>query len=295
MKLALGTAQLGMTYGITNQSKNRVVDLEAEKILQVAYSHGFHHLDTAAAYGDSELLLGTLLNRNTHLNFNIVTKTLPIRLPQISKENIEQVVNTVHQSKKKLKCTQLYGLMIHDANDLLVPGSEQLFSSLIELKEQGHILKIGCSFYNPTELLSVLDRFPLDMVQIPMNLFDQRFANYIDRLQNMDIETYVRSIFLQGLLLSNIDQLNSINMSAAKPYFEKLDTYSKKHSVSSFDLIFSLMKNYESCYFLMGFNQSSELEEVMHHMRSAQYCSTDLSSLSVQDENIINPTKWKKL
>ena len=60
MRLALGTAQFGIEYGITNR-RGKLREDEISKILSIADSRGVGGLDTAPAYGDSEALLGKLL------------------------------------------------------------------------------------------------------------------------------------------------------------------------------------------------------------------------------------------
>ena len=56
-KLALGTAQFGIDYGI-NSISGKVKTQEIEKILHLAKSENINLLDTAASYGDSEKILG---------------------------------------------------------------------------------------------------------------------------------------------------------------------------------------------------------------------------------------------
>ena len=54
-KLCIGTAQLGMDYGITN-AKGQVNIDEAKKILQLGLR--IQTLDTAQAYGCAETVIG---------------------------------------------------------------------------------------------------------------------------------------------------------------------------------------------------------------------------------------------
>ena len=59
MKLALGTVQFGLNYGIANQQGQASRD-EARSILEHARSNGMDMLDTAIAYGESEQRLGKI-------------------------------------------------------------------------------------------------------------------------------------------------------------------------------------------------------------------------------------------
>ena len=77
-KIALGTVQFGLKYGISNSIGQTDRD-EAAKILTYAASKNIQFIDTANVYGDSERVLGSL----NVMNFNIVTKT-----PHFAEKNI---------------------------------------------------------------------------------------------------------------------------------------------------------------------------------------------------------------
>ncbi|MEM5650763.1 aldo/keto reductase [Bacillus cereus] len=57
MKLALGTVQLGLHYGIGN-IMGKPDREEALNIIQYAINNGIDVLDTASSYGNSEAIIG---------------------------------------------------------------------------------------------------------------------------------------------------------------------------------------------------------------------------------------------
>src|SRR5262245_62959827 len=59
-KLGLGTVQFGLAYGVTNAS-GQVPRADVAAILAAALAAGVDLFDTAAAYGESETVLGELL------------------------------------------------------------------------------------------------------------------------------------------------------------------------------------------------------------------------------------------
>ena len=59
MKIALGTAQFGLPYGLANKS-GQVSIKEGELLLEAAKRFGINTLDTAIAYGVSEKRLGEI-------------------------------------------------------------------------------------------------------------------------------------------------------------------------------------------------------------------------------------------
>ena len=57
MRLAVGTAQFGMAYGVSNQT-GIVNSSEAKLLLDKAFEFGARTIDTASAYGSSEDEIG---------------------------------------------------------------------------------------------------------------------------------------------------------------------------------------------------------------------------------------------
>ena len=65
------------------------------------------------------------------------------------------------------------------------------------------IKKKGISIYETKSLKKIYNTFDPDIIQLPSNIFDQRFIKSIwfKKLKNDKKEVHLRSIFLQGLLL----------------------------------------------------------------------------------------------
>lgn len=197
-KIALGTVQFGINYGV-NSVAGQVNPEEVKEILSYAHSTNIDILDTAPAYGDSEKILG----RMNISNFKVVTKTRHFDSIEINNNDVKLLNNDFHHSLKHLKQDSVYGVLVHNADDLLKPGSEKLFDQLQELKQAEKIVKIGISVYDHSQLQSILDNFDMDLVQLPFNILDRRMidSGMLAKLREKDIEVHARSIFLQGLLL----------------------------------------------------------------------------------------------
>lgn len=174
LKLALGTVQFGLDYGISNL-QGKIPLAEVDDILSAAKRYGINTLDTAAAYGESEQVLGRL---NASKDFSLVTK-----IPSLSKINIT-IPEVVKESLTRLKSKKLNALMFHDADDLLAVNGADLYQQAILLKQQGLVDKLGVSVYHPKQLLNVMDKCDIDIVQFPVNCLDQRFihANITNQL-----------------------------------------------------------------------------------------------------------------
>ena len=189
-KLCLGTAQLGMQYGITN--KHKFSSHDASEILRCAYSNGIRSFDTAVDYGSSQSILNHVLGKKSNVEINSKltnkhTKSLDIDLRK--------------WFKQIFPFDAISSLYAHKASDIYSSES-RLLDILRELKEIGLIKSIGASVYTKEELISLPLQY-IDCIQLPLSIFDQRFIHdgSINMLQDLNISIHVRSIFMQGLLL----------------------------------------------------------------------------------------------
>jgi aryl-alcohol dehydrogenase-like predicted oxidoreductase len=196
-KLALGTVQFGLDYGISNHDGKPSTN-EIEGILSLALKNEIELLDTANAYGGAEQVIGEL-NSN---RFDIITKFLPE-----SQNGLFE--NQFQDSLLKLKTESVYGLFAHRPMDVV--ENPEIWDKMKIQKNNKKVKKIGFSFDRPEEYYAVMEKsfFP-DIVQVPFNYFDDRFAgNIIQELKSNGCEIHVRSAFLQGLFFTNTTQLPS--------------------------------------------------------------------------------------
>ena len=196
-RLVLGTVQFGIPYGIANQS-GQVGGAMVSAIVGRARAAGVDTLDTAIGYGDSEARLGEA----GVAGWKVVTKLPPV--PSECGDVPGWCETMVGASLHRLQVPRLYGLLMHRAADLAGPMQEAVISGLRRLKQMGRVAKTGVSVYSPEELQAVLGSGVIDLVQVPLNVLDRRFleAGCLTALRRRGIEVHVRSVFLQGLLLT---------------------------------------------------------------------------------------------
>jgi aryl-alcohol dehydrogenase-like predicted oxidoreductase len=188
-RLALGTAQFGLAYGINNTAGQPTAAAVAE-VLTAARAAGLTLLDTAAAYGNSEVRLGELAKEAS--DFRIITK--------IGAGPPAQVAQHLAESLARLRRTQLYGVLFHAFGPL--QAEPAAWQALQAAQAAGQVARIGVSLYHPHEAEWLLAQgWDIDLVQVPYNVLDQRFAAVLPRLAAHGVEVHVRSAFLQGLLL----------------------------------------------------------------------------------------------
>lgn len=196
MKLAVGTAQFGLEYGIANRN-GRVTHDEAAAIVRRAEAGGVDTLDTAMAYGDSETRLGEIGIERWH----VVTK-----LPEVPADCVDVsrwVECEVRESLGRLRLSRLYGLLLHRPHQLLEAGGHELYRALLRVQDAGYVEKIGVSIYEPSELDRLPKPFAYGLVQAPLSVLDNRLidSGWLSRLFDGGVEVHARSVFLQGLLL----------------------------------------------------------------------------------------------
>lgn len=196
MKIALGTAQFGLNYGVANTRGQLTLD-EGRKIMALARSQGIDTLDTAIAYGESELSLGSIGVDD----WSIVTK-LPA-LPDTCVDVEAWVHAQIQASLRRLGVRQLHAVLLHRPAQLFDHHGHQLFSSMQHLVEAGLTRKIGVSIYDPSELERLTGHWDFGLVQAPLNIWDRRLleSGWANRLKAQGVELHTRSAFLQGLLL----------------------------------------------------------------------------------------------
>ncbi|SFP77780.1 aldo/keto reductase [Hymenobacter arizonensis] len=192
-RLALGTAQFGLAYGINNTA-GRPDEVTVAAILQHAHAAGINLLDTAAAYGDSESRLGSWLGApgREPAAFQVVTKLMAGPAVQVRQQ--------LQESQERFGQTHLYGVLFHQFAAFRQHPDAWL--ALQEARAAGTVQRIGLSLYHPEEAEWLLAELPdVDLVQVPFNVLDQRFRPLLPELQRRGVEVHVRSAFLQGLLL----------------------------------------------------------------------------------------------
>jgi aryl-alcohol dehydrogenase-like predicted oxidoreductase len=291
-KLALGTAQFGMRYGVANNTGQPSIST-VRSILEQAEGAGVLTLDTAHTYGDSEHILGRLLGNQTQ--FRIITKTLPIQKDVVTKGSIEEVMDAFRRSLKRLRRGHIYGLLVHHEDDLLVPGGERLWAWMQSVHESGLTDRIGVSVYSPQTLRVVMDRYPLGIVQVPFNIYDQRFAatGLLANLKLANVEVHGRSAFLQGLLLMDANDLPS-RLASIRPLQARLHNCLRENGMSPLSGALAFCLNHSHIdYVVVGCDTLKHFEDILEAAKKINGCSDlDLEQFAIGDENVVNPSRW---
>ncbi|WP_321419195.1 aldo/keto reductase [uncultured Methanomethylovorans sp.] len=284
-KIALGTVQFGLDYGINNKN-GQIPETKVFEILQEAIISGISILDTAYVYGNSEQVIGNFIKKCGN-QFKIISK-----LPEC---NPEEVITIFDSSLQRLNVNRLYGYMCHSFQHCM--QNPEIWETLNELRSEGRVEKIGLSLYYPSELENIISsNLKFDIVQVPYNVFDRRFEPFFSILKQRGVEIFVRSTFLQGLVFKKPSELDG--------YFSKIQSkIATLHSlaakmnvpIAALCLNFVVLNEFVDRV-VVGVDSTQNLQEIIS---SSVYCSNvknvlhELDSLCEDDENMILPTNWK--
>jgi aryl-alcohol dehydrogenase-like predicted oxidoreductase len=286
-KLCLGTVQLGLPYGIANQS-GQPDTAAAFSILDAAHSAGVGMLDTGRAYGSSEEVIGAFMAK-TGKAFKVVTK-LP-RHPDVSRASVETYLR---QSLSRLGLGAVHGYLIHDFEAF--QAHPEVWDHLLAQKDKGAVGQVGISAYYPREVELALSRgIRPDIVQLPLSVLDARFAPLLPELKRRSIEVHARSVFLQGAVFLPDDKLKG-SLLAARDSIRRLRELSHRAGVSVQELCLKFVARQEGVdRLIIGVDSAAQLRhdaEVLDRPLQDAGLLAELRRLAVNDEAAVVPSQW---
>lgn len=295
-RLALGTAQLGLDYGITNLA-GRTGEAEAGAILARAVTAGVGAVDTAPAYGESEAVIGRSLEQTARIE--IVTKTPPFDSAATAADAAEALNSSLKRSLERLRRASVHALLFHDAADLTGPHAKALWQAAEDAKGAGLTAKIGVSAYLDTPVLErILDDFPIEIVQIPYNALDRRAgtSGLLDRLAGAGVEVHARSIFLQGLLLQPAECLPSGFEPLAEALNALLEAFRRQDLDPLTGLLAAGFAERRIARLVCGVTTAAELDAILLAAGRAELVQgLELPELSAIASEFLNPARWPKV
>ncbi len=278
-KIAIGTVQFGMDYGISNAT-GRTPKSEVSEILNLAHFNGIQTLDTAQEYGKSEVVMGEV---GIH-DFQVISKLSPAELKKETAETLTL------RSLEATGLNKFYGMLFHNAESAMQNPST--IHDLQALKANNVISKWGYSLYTPQELEKLLDKYELpDLVQVPYNHLDNRFEPILKELHQKGVEVHTRSTFLQGLFFMNPIGLSEF-FNPVKDYLTALqDNFDTLQSIAPALLNWVIDKSFIDKV-VIGVNTKAQLESNIKGLETPSKC--DLPEwISVPNE-ILMPNLWPK-
>lgn len=303
-KLVLGTAQLGLDYGITN-TYGKPDRTTAEKIVKTAIVNGAKFIDTARAYGDSENVLGAILSTGWTGRSNVITKLSPLideTLIDISNSIEYSVDSSVYHSCKALRTESIDALLLHRASQMTIFGGK-IWSRLLFHRQQGLIRSLGVSVQSPEELENILSIQEVEVIQLPYNVLDWRWESIISKVieekKKRNLTIHIRSTLLQGLLTSqNQDKWRKAHVENAESIMDWLKINQKligAKSIAEFCLRFVNSLNWVDGI-VVGVETIEQLLENINFICLPEICSSQLEvilkSRPILEQKTLNPASW---
>ena len=287
-QLILGTVQFGLDYGITNSS-GEIPDQVVQQMLVFAEEHDIRIFDTAADYGNSQYRLGQLAPIGNS-NWYVTKFSLPTDGSSPTHENVYS------DSMKLLQVEKLHGVLFHKLEDLRESRLEKTLEILRAGRDAGILSKIGVSIYNRADLELALEVFhDLDLLQLPANVLDMNLleSDEVHKLKSRGVEIHVRSVFLQGLLLTSPSQLSDF-FEPLKPALIKLQNVAAKTGKSVLELVLAKIRHHRYVdAVLVGATTLGELTEITSAWESAsEYEDFELPAVP---REILDPRVWPKV
>lgn len=246
MELILGTAQLARPYGVLDGRTSKRSLVDAAKLLHFSEALGFEALDTAPVYGEAEMVIG-----RSGVGLPVHTKLVPNVSPE----------HSVEASLKRLGRRFLDVVYLHQPLELAT-GQQNLLADLSSLKGDC-VGAVGVSIYEEREFELALSNPLIDVIQVPYNLFDQRFGpRRISEAISHGKLVFARSIFLQGILLVRNGPLPDA-VSPLQPGIERLRDFSESQSLSLLKLAMAFAQaNSGLAGLVVGASNHTDLEEI---------------------------------
>jgi len=282
MKIALGTVQWGLDYGIAN-TYGIPSDEALKSIFALANKNGIDLFDTAVQYGEAERRVGQFSNPE----HRIITK-----IGNFTPQNSLKI--QLENSFKHIKREKIYGCLFHDIEELT--KNNDLWTELLEYKAAGKISKMGYSLYEPQELLDLLEAgLHPDLIQLPYSILDRKFEPYFEQLKSLGTEIHIRSVFLQGLYFKSIEALSS-KFNDLKGTLKEVEEIATEFGLTKVELALNyVLKNEYVDYAVIGVEQSSQLKEIINASKIdfSKTIEERLNALSVENPTLLNPSNWK--
>ena len=281
MKLVLGIANFNKNYGFLNSINKKKINL----ILKTAYLLKFKEIDTANNYSQSNKILSSI---NYKKKFLINTK-----LPLIRGQNFKKKIdNEIKSFKKIMKITKINTLLFHDRNQIFEKNVKEIINYILELKKNKVIQNFGFSIYNQNELNTILKYTNPDTIQLPGNIFDQRYLNkkILKDLKSKKIEIQIRSIFLQGITLKQIFPFKDKKLvNILKNYWKRLD----RLKISPLIYNVNFLKKFKNVNkFVVSFEDQIQMIEFFNYFNSKK--KNINNGFKTNNLYLLNPYLWKK-
>ena len=157
---------------------------------------------------------------------------------------------------------------------------------------------LGVSTYTPQDAHNALALEDIDMIQSPFNIFDRRliFSGVLDQAHQLKKQVFLRSIFLQGLILLPMEDLSERLFFARQPMVQ-LDAFCQEHGLGrkEFALDYAWQRTKDATL-VMGVESKEQIREnidlaLKSRLDEKILDTWDSLELAIS-QKLINPSLW---
>ena len=278
-RIVIGSANFSQKYGADLIKLNH---RENRKILNLAKNNGIYEIDTAKAYIKNKGIFSNI-DKKFKFSTKIISDSRWVSLEFCQKQLEDQF--------KNLNTNKIETLFFHDIKILFTKKGTKIFKNLEILKKKKFFKKIGISIYDTNCLNYINLNYNLDAVQCPYNILDKRIitTGWYDKLKNQGIETHVRSIFLQGLLVNKLLYKKNYFKKWKKLFINWFQSL-ENDNISPIDYCLSDLMNYDFDKIIIGINNSENLKEIINFKTVTK---NKMINFNISDTKLIDPRSWK--
>ena len=164
---------------------------------------------------------------------------------------------------------------------------------LNSLKSLNYIRNVGISLYEKKSLKNITNFKLLDIIQVPINIFDRNFISkeILKNLKKNNVKVQARSIFLQGFLLENFQKTKKLYL-LEKPLLEFFEDWLVKNNISKLDACTSFIKKNKQIYStVVGTNNLTQFKQILCSFSKIKTKKIPKKMISKKNE-FIDPRKW---
>jgi aryl-alcohol dehydrogenase-like predicted oxidoreductase len=296
-RIGLGTAQLGLDYGVANVS-GRPTSAESHRIMACAVDAGIGLLDTARAYGSSEAVIGDFVeSRGLASQLRVVSK---LGSRKDGRFRAAEFLEELRSSLASTRVRRMHAWLVHDVHDA-VRDPREFAAAAEQAKAEGLARFVGASVYTAADLEAVMEAVAVDVVQVPLSLLDQRLLRdgSLDAIRRAGVEVHARSLFLQGALLMSPESLPE-SLAGLSQAVARVRSAAARCALTPYELSLAFAHETRQVdYWIVGSEQVSQVRELISGAaRAGDFAGLaaglDYADLAANAEPLIDPRTWSR-
>ena len=250
-KIIIGTAQFNSDYGIVKK-KNR----NSNELILYANKINLSTFEISTLYNNSiKKIIKNSINPKFIIKISSKKNSKYVALQEFNKK-IKDLIKIIGIKK-------IYCFMFHDLNFWDKIKFNDYQKSLITICKKNKI-KFGYSIYHMKEFNFLEKNYEFNLLQIPLNVFNHEFLSkrFKKIVIKKKIEIHARSVFLQGVLTNDLNNLPN-DFKKFKKYFMYWENFCKKKNITKVNAAINFVLNQSFVNkVVLGFKDNYELVDL---------------------------------